>query len=440
MKILRRYWKAIEIISLLLMFAGGVLYYTYGRNTTVPVTYKTPEEADVYVRFVMEGYDSIVKNFWMKANEGDLAHLFALSLQKATQASTTPLAPSADRAGVARMLSSSFAVAPSSETKKKLAQDTLKVLLYNLQPIGRNALYSEKQTKELRETVSNINPETDLYQNLGLAKGADAEEIAKAYKEKEAELKNATSTEAKQELEKVVYAKNVLTNPDSKVLYDEAKIEPTVWGRRMGETLYLSIGKISPTTLQEFGRAVESASTTAKLDSLIIDVRGNVGGALDFLQYFLGLFIGEHQFAFDFFHQGDYEAQRTINLKWDVLARYKEIAFLTDKMTQSTAELTVATFKRLHLGVVVGEPTRGWGSVENTFPMETVIDPNEKFSLFLVHRLTLRDDNQPIEQNGVEPDIDTRKPNWRKELPKFFRSESLIQAVSKTATELPLRK
>lgn len=437
----RRYFPLVGTVSALalILCAGG--YYLYTRPAATPkASFQTPEEADMYVRFVMEGYDSIVKNYWMKAKEDDFTHLFALSLQKATQASTTPVAPSADRAGVAQMLSSSFAVATSTDTKKKLAQDTLTVLLYNLQPIGRNSLFSEKQTQALRETVSNINPETDLYKNLGLAKGADAGEITKAYTEKETELKHATSTEAKKELEKITYAKNVLTNPDSKVLYDEAKIEPTVWSRRMGETLYLSIGKISPTTLQEFGRAIELASTTPKLSNLLIDVRGNVGGALDFLQYFLGLFIGEHQFAFDFFHQGDYEAQRTVTSKWNELARYKEIVFLTDKMTQSTAELTAATFKRLHLGIVVGEPTRGWGSVENTFPMETVIDPSEKFSLFLVHRLTLRDDNQPIEQNGVEPDIDTRKTNWKQELPKFFRSASLIQAISKTASELPVRK
>lgn len=440
MKILRRYWKAIEIISILLIFTGGVLYYTYGRNTIPLVTYKTLEEADAYVRFVMEGYDSIVKNYWMKAKEDDLANLFALSLQKAIGASTTPIALSSDRAGVARMLSSSFAVATSSDAKKKLAQDTLTVLLYNLQPVGRNALFSEKQAKELRETVSNINPEADLYRNLGLAKGADAETVEKAYAKKEAELKHATSTEAKKELEEATYAKNVLANTDSKALYDEAKIEPTVWSRRMGETLYLSIGKISPTTLQEFGRAILAASTTPKLGSLLIDIRRNVGGALDFPQYLLGLFVGNNQYAFDLFQQGNYEAQRTVTAKWDELKRYTEIAFLTDKMTQSTAELTVAAFKRLRLGVVVGEPTRGWGSVENTFPMETVIDPSEKYSLYLIHRLTLRDDNQPIEQNGVEPDIDTRKPNWQRDLPKFFRSDSLIQAVSKSAIEPPLRK
>lgn len=437
----RRYFKIVGSASVLVLIlcAGG--YYLYARPAATPTaSFQTPEEADVYVRFVMEGYDSVVKNYWMKAKEDDLAHLFALSLKKAENASSTPLLPTVDRKGIAQMLSNSFTVATSTDVKKRLAQDTLKVLLYNLQPVGRNALYSEKETTALRQEVSNINPATDLYKNLGLQKGASTEDVAKAYKEKETKLKTATTTEAKKELADATHAKTVLTDPNAKVLYDEAKIEPTVWSKKMGKTFYLSISQIAPTTLREFGVAVENASTTPGMDSLIIDVRGNIGGALDFLQYFLGLFIGQNQFAFDFFHQGDYEAQRTVTPKWDALARYKEIAFLTDNMTQSTAELTVATFKRLHLGVVVGEPTRGLGSVENTFPMETVIDPNEKYALFLVHRLTLRDDNQPIEQNGVEPDIDTRKTNWQKGLPKFLRSESLIQAVSKTATESPMRK
>ena len=346
----RRYYALVGGVSLfcLAFFAGG--YYLYLHPMIGKASYKTPEEDSVYVRFGLEAYDSIVKNYWMQAKEDDLAHLFALSLQKATNASSTPILQTAGRAGVARMFSDSLKTATSTEAKKQLARDTLTVLLYNLQPIGRNALYSEAQEAELRQTVSNVSPSSDLYENLGLQKGASTEEVVKAYTEKEEELKEATSTEAKQELAEAAHAKEVLADESARALYDEAKIEPTVWSREMGSTLYLSIGKISPTTLQEFGRIVEKATATPKLDSLIIDLRGNIGGALDFPQYFLGLFVGKNQFAFDLFHQGEYEAQRTVTPKWDELSRYKEIAFFIDSMTQPTAELTVAIFKRRRRG------------------------------------------------------------------------------------------
>lgn len=418
---------------------SGFGYYKYSNPSLAPVTYKTPEEANAYVRFDMEAYDSILKNYWSQMKEEDLATHFQLSVQKAQNASSTPALITKDRAGTAKMISDAIAALPDDEAKKKLTLDTLVVVTYNLQPVGRNGILSSKEETALRQNVSNINPETDLYKNLGVEKGATPEVVEKAFKEKEAVLAKEGTPEAKKELEQITYAHKVLTDQNSKALYDENKIEPTVSGRVLGKTLYLAISKISPTTLQEFGIIVNNASTTPKLDSMIIDFRGNVGGALDFLQYFLGLFIGEKQYAFDLFHQGDYQVQRTVLSKFDQLERYKEFAILTDNMTQSTAELTTAAFKRFGLAYVVGTATRGWGTVENTYPIETTIAQGEKYSLFLVNNITLRDDNQPIEGRGVDPDIDIKNPNWRNELPKVFRSQSLIEAVSKTAASAPLK-
>jgi C-terminal processing protease CtpA/Prc len=168
-------------------------------------------------------------------------------------------------------------------------------------------------------------------------------------------------------------------------------------------------------------------------------LRGNIGGALDFAQYFFGLFQGANQYSFDLLHQGDYQVQRTSADKLAGLARYKEIAILTDNMTQSTAEVTTATFKRLHLAHVVGGTTRGWGSVENTYPLDTSIDPNTKYALLIVNSLTLRDDNQPIEGKGVDPDVNIADKNWRDKLSTYFTSPSLISAIEKAVSQPPLR-
>src|SRR6185436_10917180 len=101
--------------------------------------------------------------------------------------------------------------------------------LYNLAPIGRNGLLSEKQTAALRQEVANVNPNKDLYADLGVNKDATAEEVEAAYKQKKTELGKATTTEAKAELEKVTYAHGVLKDADNKALYDTAKVEPTVF-------------------------------------------------------------------------------------------------------------------------------------------------------------------------------------------------------------------
>lgn len=436
---LRKIAKLLTLVLLVCAAGGAAYYFWYAKESPVAVQYKTPHEADPYVRFDMEAYDSLQENFWMKTEDKDLAQLFQLALQKATNATSAPLLATPDRGGVAGMLATAFAAATSTQVKLDLARNVLIVALYNLPPNGRSGLLSEKQEKELRQNVANVNPAKDLYQDLGLAAGATSEQVAAAAASKEALLKNSATPEAKEELKKVSYAKEVLTAPQSKALYDEQKIEPTTFSRVFGKTLYFNLTKISPTTLQEFALAVEAASSTPGLDSMILDLRGNVGGSLDFTQYFLGLFIGKDQYAFDLFHQGDYKVQRTVLPQFDRLNRYKDIALLTDGGTQSTAELTTVAFKRFKLGHVVGTKTRGWGTVENTYPLKTVIDEDAKYSLLLVNNITLRGDNQPVEGRGVEPDVDTSKQGWQAELPKYFTSPSLIQALRELAPKSPVR-
>ncbi|MHB0978265.1 MAG: S41 family peptidase [Minisyncoccota bacterium] len=429
----RKGFLMVSLITILLI--GGFLFNKF--KTSPKVVYQTAAENDPYVRFEMEAYDKITKNYWNSPSQYDLSNFFKLAVEKAGGTSVT-LATST-RSATADMLAGVFKNATSTEARKNLALNVVSLVLYNLQPIGRNGLLSQAQETAFRQNVSNVDPSKDLYQNLGLEKGATPKEINQAYEQKAAVLEKATTTEAEAELKAVAYARSVLTNPNSKQLYDEAKIEPTVFSRVMGRTLYLYLNKISPTTLREFALSVDSASTTPGLDSMILDLRSNVGGSLDFLQNFLGIFIGQNQYAFDLFHQGNYDVQRTVQPKFDELKRFKDIAILTDNMTQSTAELTAATFKKFNLAHVVGVPTRGWGTVENTYPLETDIDPANKYLLLLVNSVTLRDDNQSIEGQGVEPDINTNDSNWKTKLKDYFHSQSLIQAVSESASKLPVQ-
>lgn len=392
-------------------------------------------ESGTYVRFDMEAFDKISQYYWAKTSIGDLATLFELSVKKT--ASTTAELATKDRAGTLKMLSDVFVAATSTDVLKHQALDTLILALANIQPVGRNQLLVSSAVTELRNNVENINPAIDLYENLGTKKGASAEEIEKAFEEKKNSLKNASTSQDKAELEKIVYAHKVLSNVDTKTLYDDKKIEPTTFTKILGNTLYINMTKISPTTLQEFGKAI--LATPKGTNSLIIDLRGNIGGSLDFVQAFLGLFLGQNQYVFDLYSKDIYQPQRTIFPKAVELAPYDEIAILTDEMTQSSAEVIIAAFKRFRLGVVIGKKTRGWGTVENTYPLETEISPDEKFSLLLVNSITLRDDNQPIEGRGVDPDIDVSKNNWRQLLGNHFKSASIIKAIKQAQAHPPIR-
>jgi C-terminal processing protease CtpA/Prc len=90
-----------------------------------------------------------------------------------------------------------------------------------------------------------------------------------------------------------------------------------------------------------------------------------------------------------------------------------------------------ATFKKYNVGVLVGKTTKGWGTVERVFELENQINPEKIYSLFLVHRLTLREDREPIEGRGVSPNIDMDSANWKEELLRYFESQGLVDAVEK---------
>jgi C-terminal processing protease CtpA/Prc len=165
------------------------------------------------------------------------------------------------------------------------------------------------------------------------------------------------------------------------------------------------------------------------LDTLILDLRNNIGGSIDILPYFLGPFIGQDQYAYEFLHQGERTPFKT-KVGWlNSLVPYKKVIILINNQSQSTAELMASVLKRYNVGVLVGERTKGWGTIERVFELENQISPGEKYSMFLVHTLTLRDDNQPIEGNGVEPVISINSSNWKQQLLSYFDNQTIVKTV-----------
>jgi len=253
------------------------------------------------------------------------------------------------------------------KNKPKACVQLADIVLRSLKPLNRNALYGIKDEKKLKDLVDNRNPKT-------------------------------------------------------------GKIEPTIYSKRISpNVLYLKIKKFSPTTFDEFQK--QTIKQDVKGDSLILDLRGNIGGSIDILPYFLGPFIGKDQYAYEFYHQGERIPFKTKTGWLSSLVRYKKVVILIDNKTQSTAELMASVLKKYNVGVLVGSTTRGWGTVERVFPIENQPISNTKYSLFLVHSITLREDNQPIEGRGVNPDIDIKSNNWKSQLFSYFSSKELIESV-----------
>lgn len=213
-------------------------------------------------------------------------------------------------------------------------------------------------------------------------------------------------------------------------MYDKYKIEPTVSNKFIKPgILYIPIKRISPQTFQEFVNEVAGIKSEEHGDALILDLRGNIGGSIDLLPQFLGPFIGKNQYGFEFYRRGKPIPVKTVTDWLPSLIPYKNVVVLVDQNTQSSAEIIASVLKRYNTGVLVGTRTKGWGTIERVFDLKTEIDPKEKYSLFLVHTITLREDGQPIEGRGVEPLIDTAQKDWDKELLKYFHRSDLVEAV-----------
>lgn len=403
-------------VVLLVIFIIGVgMGYLFFLNN--PKTNQQQTEKNTPKAFISEIYDKIKENYWNNISEAELLDLFKLSIDKNGGQST-----------VAKFTNKEQMLKAITENANAAA--VAQTVLASLQPAGRSGLYTQKLEAQLKNTVENINPDKDLYKDLGLAKGASEEDVNKTYSEQAKELEKQQTPEAKEKLKQLTYAREVLTQKDKKEKYDQKGIEPTIFSKVIeGNILYVQFKKFSPTSLEEFQKAFEVYKDNAQLTSSILDLRGNVGGAIDSTAYFLGFFLGKNQNAFEFYHKGEYLPFKTPTEKLASLQKYKQIVILVDENTQSSAEMMAGSFKKYNIGKVLGTTTKGWGTVERVFPLDNQINQSEKYSIFLVHSITLRNDNQPIEGRGVEPDINIKSPDWENQLFNYFRNQQLIQAI-----------
>lgn len=377
--------------------------------------------SDKYVAFILETYDQIKENYWEKISDDELSGIYLLAVDKLSGAVHT--LKSHDKKGV-EILITTVLKDIGDDKKKEFSASLADTVLVNLKPFGRSRLYSQKEAKELSNTVSNIDPASDLFKTLGVDKSANDQEISQAFNEK---TKIATTSAQKTEVKRAYEA---LGNDASRKIYAVSGVEPTIEYKLMSPSIfYVHLTKFSPTTMEEFARVTEKVDTGNLLDTLIFDLRGNIGGAIDGLPYFLGPFIGPDTYGYQFYHQGEKEDFKTITGWMKSLVRYNKVIVLIDGNTQSTAEVMASSLKKYNVGVLLGTTTKGWGTVEKVFPIKNQIADGETFSLFLVHRVTLREDGLPIEGRGVDPQINIKNPNWKAELLKKYNYPGIVKAV-----------
>jgi len=405
---MKRWWGKILIVVLIFVCVVG------GGYILIKQQQKVNNYQDKYQKFVAEVWDKIQTNYWEKISDNDLSNLFLLATNKVLN--KTLILKTPDKNGVLMLMT-------EVEDKNNLPP-IIDVVMANLKPFGRSRLYSLKEEKTLVNTVNNVNPESNYFDKLGVGKSATTAEIVKKYNE-------STKTP------EIEQAYKVLKNADSRQIYAISGVEPTIDYKLLSPSIYyVHMTKFSPTSLEEFVRVMNKVNDKGpNLDTLIFDLRGNIGGAIDQLPWFLGPFIGFDNYAYQFYQQGKKDDFKTTTGWLDSMVRYKKVVILIDEHSQSTAEVTAAVLKKYNVGVLVGNTTKGWGTIEKVFTLDNQIKTDEKFSLFLVHHVTVADDGESIEGRGIVPNISIKDPNWKRDLQSRFGSKEIVDEVEKILSQ-----
>ncbi len=384
------------------------------------------QEKDIYLAFSDEVYDTIVQNYWDKIPDDKLTELYHLAAAKINSTTPATLA-SKDKTGLNKLISSEIKNL-AADKKKEFVTALANLVLQNLPPLGRSQLYTQQLVQALSNEINNVDTSANLYSELGVDKNASEKQIEQTHQEQVQKLEKEKTPEAAQKLAIVNRAYEALKTPERRQQYDQTGVEPAVTYRPIGaNTYYVKISRFSPTLLEELQTAATSTPTSAS--ALILDLRGNIGGAIDQLPAVISDFLGPSQATFNFYHQGSYIPFPSANPALRQFSNFKQVIILTDSQTQSSTEVLVGALKKSRFGIVVGAATRGWGSVERVFALQNQIDDKQQYSVFLVHTLTLADDNQPIEGRGVQPNVNVAEKDWAKKLTDYYHSPALTAAV-----------
>jgi len=140
------------------------------------------------------------------------------------------------------------------------------------------------------------------------------------------------------------------------------------------------------------------------IDGLVIDLRGNGGGALVEATTMTGLFIDEGPVVQvrDSSGRLSIESDNEPGMAWD-----GPLAVLVNRGSASASEIFAAAIQDYGRGVIIGESTFGKGTVQNLFNLDNYVTEDEKKlgQIKLTMAKFFRINGGSTQLRGVEPDI-----------------------------------
>ncbi len=132
-----------------------------------------------------------------------------------------------------------------------------------------------------------------------------------------------------------------------------------------------------------------------KIDSLIIDVRGNPGGHLNQVTKILSLFLDKKKVLYQIENKGKKEKVYASTKE----KRTYDIVVLTNKSSASASEILASAIKESYGGKTVGATTYGKGTVQKAFSLESGASIKYTTEKWLTPK------GHSIDKKGISPDF-----------------------------------
>lgn len=159
---------------------------------------------------------------------------------------------------------------------------------------------------------------------------------------------------------------------------------------------YIYIGIFASNTYSQFNEELTKLENK-KIDSLIIDIRGNSGGQLTAVEQILDIFLNSKQIMYKF------EQNKKITTTYGTGNDNKkyEIVLLCDNSSASASEVLIAGLKENLNSTIIGQKTYGKGTVQKLVTLSN----GTQYKITIKKWLTPKG-NWVNETNGITPDID----------------------------------
>lgn len=180
---------------------------------------------------------------------------------------------------------------------------------------------------------------------------------------------------------------------------------------------YISLEIFSVSAYQQFKEKLEDLEKK-KIDSLVIDVRGNSGGHLSTVTDLLALFLDKNHIIYQIQKKEDikkFYSQGKVTKKYPIV-------LLTNESSASASELMVAALKEEYGAITIGKTTYGKGTVQE---LKDINQGEYKFTT----KKWLTPKGNWIHEKGIAPDIEVEAGESYLENPTEENDLQLHQAL-----------